>query len=173
MANNDPFENYHRPAGSVYKEGTYGVNSNKHVGNDETTVTALAQAVGKNREGQPEVIEAAGGALATTGGLSSLPGDTFFYFVNAADVATGDYVTGTEGKVKKIVGLPEGVLETDDISVTVLKYASTIQSEIPSSIKTFYEKAVHYFNASDPSVLEYNDTSAAQVSTSKNPDPTV
>lgn len=149
---------------SVYPAGTAGRNTSFHRGANNR-VAQLAQLVGRNSDLEPEPIDSVGRGIVTAPGLYGQMGTNFVYYVRTADTGSGEFVTDSQGKIKKIVTFPINVTPTSIIRVTVFFYQNPTYPTRVTTIKDYEEEAGFYMTND---ALTYDVNSAVQNNINQN-----
>jgi len=145
---------------TIYTGGSVGQNTSFHRGNDENNlVVQLAQLVGRNTARQPEPIDSVGNGIITAPGLYGQMGTNFVYYVRTADTNSAEFVSESQGKIKKIVTFPVNATAQSIIRVTVFFYQNPTYTTRVTTIKD-YEEAAGYYMVTG--TLTYDVNSAVQ-----------
>jgi hypothetical protein len=144
---------------NIYTDGQFFQNSALYRGGNDLVVL-LSQLVGRSLENQPELLSSVNGSLLTAKGLLPERGEYFIYYVRGTDTNdTSRFVSGSQGKAKKIVTFPMNTTETTIIRVNTFFYQNPVYPTKVTQISDYEEPASWYMQAG---VLLYDVNSATQ-----------
>lgn len=154
---------YGKDGGSIYERGTRTHNTPYHHSASGELTTILVNPVGVDtRTGQPNPTSGYRGGLLTASSGFCPDQNTLIYYVRDSDLTTfpNNFVSGSQGKAKKMVVFEIGAQAGYLAQVTIISYQNISFPTKPTTIYNYEEDVSFYLNLSGG--VAYDPLSAIQ-----------